>query len=146
VQPLCASEFLDRPLPAEDARALVAHLAADAGVAGERELDCSPWGGAYVRVPADATAFPHRSARVLVKHGAGVDPAAPAAEREAARTWLRASQEIAHPSGTGGAYANFPDDDLDEWDASYLGANRERLLALKRRCDPAGVLGPPRLV
>ena len=30
---------------------------------------------------------------------------------------------------------------LDEWDAAYLGANRERLLALKRRCDPAGVLG-----
>ena len=141
VQPVCASEFLDRPLAPDDLRALVAHLAADAGVAGERELDCSPWAGAYTRVATDATAFPHRAARVLVKHGAGVDPAAPAAEREAARAWVRRSRELAHPSGTGGAYVNFPDGDLDAWDAAYLGANRERLLALKHRCDPAGVLG-----
>ena len=36
---------------------------------------------------------------------------------------------------------NFPEDGLDPWAAEYLGANRERLLELKRRYDPEGVFG-----
>ncbi len=47
---------------------------------------------------------------------------------------------ITHPYGTGGVYPNFPEDDLDPWAVEYLGANRERLLELKRRYDPDGVL------
>ena len=102
-----------------------------------RELDFSPWGGAYCRTPADATAFPHRDARFLLKQAAVVEPGGPVTE---AREWLDRSWSVAHPHGTGGAYVNFPEDDLDPWAVEYLGANRERLLELKRRYDPEGVL------
>jgi FAD/FMN-containing dehydrogenase len=135
----CKSEYFSQPLPAGVVEALAAHVAArpEGAVC---ELDFSPWAGAYGRVAPDATAFAHRDARFLLKPAvtvpAGVDPGP-------AREWLAAAYALTHPHGTGGAYPNFPDTDLDAWDPAYHLGNRERLLALKRRYDPEGLLGPP---
>ena len=137
--PFSKSEFIAQRLPSEAIDALLAHLRTAPGAA---ELDFSPWGGAYTRVAREATAFAHRTARFLLKHAIVVDPDATAGGRAAARDWLARSWELAHPFGTGGVYPNFPDPDLDDWDAAYHGANRERLLAVKRRYDPDGVFGP----
>ena len=96
-------------------------------------LDFSPWGGAYNRVAADATAFPHRAERLRAQaRGGGRARPGPALRGSG---W-HARGEIAHPFGTAGAYVNFPDADLDEWDAAYHGANRERLLRVKAGYDP----------
>ena len=136
--PFSKSEFIAQRLPPEAVDALLAHLRTAPGPA---ELDFSPWGGAYARVAPEATAFAHRGARFLLKHAIVVDPDATAGGRAAARDWLARSWELAHPSGTGGVYPNFPDPDLGDWDAAYHGANRERLLAVKRRYDPDGLFG-----
>ena len=136
--PFSKSEFIARALPAEAIEALLAHLRVTPVPA---ELDFSPWGGAYMRVAAEATAFAHRDARFLLKHAVVVDPGATASGRAAARDWLGRSWELVHESGTGGVYPNFPDPDLDDWDAAYHGPNRERLLAVKRRYDPDGLFG-----
>lgn len=130
------SEFFGAPLPARSIAALARHIRA-ARVPGQaRELDFTPWGGAYNRVRPDATAFPHRAARFLLKHEVVIDVAAAKAATAAAREWLRRSWALAHPSGTGGAYANFPDPDLDAWDPAYHGANLDRLKSVKARYDP----------
>jgi FAD/FMN-containing dehydrogenase len=129
------SEFLAEPLSGAAIEALVTHL--DDG-AFHRELDFSPWGGAYNRVAPDATAFPHRGARCLLKHAAVI---APGEDPGPARAWIDRAWEITHPHGTGGAYVNFPEEGLDPWAPEYLGGNRERLLELKRRYDPEGVFG-----
>jgi hypothetical protein len=50
-----------------------------------REVDFLPWGGAYNRVPADATAFAHRGERFMVQHLVQVGADAALAERAAAR-------------------------------------------------------------
>jgi FAD/FMN-containing dehydrogenase len=128
---LSKSEFFRRPLPADAIDALVRH-ARDTGVT----LDFSPWGGAYNRVRPDATAFPHRAERFLLKHDVAIAPGSPAREPLAA---LRHSWELVHPWGSGGAYVNFPDPDLDAWDPVYHGSNRERLLRVKAAYDPDGV-------
>jgi FAD/FMN-containing dehydrogenase len=130
---LSKSEFFRRPLSADAIAALVDHARDPRAT-----LDLSPWGGAYNRVAADATAFPHRAERFLIKHDVAVEPGRAGAARE----WLARSWEIAHPFGTGGAYVNFPDADLDEWDAAYHGANRERLLHVKAGYDPDAMFGP----
>jgi FAD/FMN-containing dehydrogenase len=137
--PYIKSEYLRRRLPTEAITALVDHVASERLAGQARELDFTPWGGAYNRVPADATAFVHRDARVLLKHGVLLDPEASAADRDSARRWLARSWEIVHPWGTGGAYPNFPDPDLDHWAEAYYGGNRERLLRVKAAYDPDGV-------
>jgi FAD/FMN-containing dehydrogenase len=138
---LAKSEFFRRPLPADSIAALVEHLAADRLAGCARELDFSPWGGAYNRIASDATAFVHRAERFLLKHEVAVAPQRAQQAMPAAREWLARSWTLAHPSGTGGAYANFPDPDLSPWDPAYHGANRDRLLQIKASYDPDGLFG-----
>jgi hypothetical protein len=128
------SEYFRDPVPAAD---LVSGLLRDRRAGESRELDFSPWAGAYNRMAADATAFPHRDARYLLKHSVtvagGTDP-------ERAIGWLEASYALTHPYGTGGAYPNFPEPGRDE--ADYYGTNTARLLLIRADHDPAGRFSP----
>jgi hypothetical protein len=121
------SEYFRSEVPAAD---LVAALSADRRSGESRELDFSPWGGAYNRVPAAATAFPHRDASFLLKHAATVEPHAEPSP------WLGRSFAITHPYGTGGVYPNFPEPGLP--DSAYYGINTDRLHAVHRAYDPDG--------
>jgi FAD/FMN-containing dehydrogenase len=103
-----------------------------------REVDFLPWGGAYNRVPADATAFVHRGESFLVQHLVEVGAGAAPAERGAARDWLARSWALVHPSGSGGVYPNFPDPDLEDWAHAYHGTNYDRLRRVKAAYDPGG--------
>jgi FAD/FMN-containing dehydrogenase len=136
------SEFFARALPREAIEALVAHVLGERVPGEARELDFNPWGGAYTRMAPEATAFPHRDDRFLLKHAVVVAADAPDAVRRAARRRLAQAWAITHPWGTGGAYANFPDPDLADPGAAYWGANLGRLRAVKARVDPDGVFRP----
>ena len=117
------SEFFARPLP----RAAIEELLE----LREGELDFTPWGGAYNRVPAGATAFVHRDARFLLKQTA-----------TAPGGWLDRSWELVHPFGTGGVYPNFPDPGLADPDGAYFGANRDRVARARAAYDPEAVFQP----
>jgi FAD/FMN-containing dehydrogenase len=132
------SEFFRRPLAGETVAILVEHLTQGLAPGQSREVDFLPWGGAYNRVPADATAFAHRSERFLVQHLVQVDADAAAAERDAARDWLARSWALVHPWGSGGVYPNFPDPDLQDWPRAYHGTNYDRLRRVKATYDPGG--------
>jgi FAD/FMN-containing dehydrogenase len=131
------SEFFVRSLPTEAIAALVARFQNGRVPGQSRELDFTPWGGAYNRVRPDATAFVHRDARLLLKHAVVVDADCPAAEREAARRWLDASWAAVHPWGSGGVYQNFPEPGLEDWAHAYYGTNLVSLRRIKRRYDPS---------
>jgi FAD/FMN-containing dehydrogenase len=139
--PYMRSEFFREPLPAGAAEALVERFARGRRPGEARKLDFMPWGGAYNRVPEDATAFPHRRELFLLEHAvvvpAGFDPAA----TEAARAWLSGSWGLVHPFGSGGVYANFPDPELPDEHRAYWRGNLERVRRVKQRYDPEGVLG-----
>jgi FAD/FMN-containing dehydrogenase len=132
------SEFFRRPLPGDTVAALVEHLTHGFASGESREVDFLPWGGAYNRVPTDATAFAHRDERFLVQHLVEVGATAVPAERAAARDWLARSWGVVHPWGSGGVYPNFPDPDLQDWAHAYHGTNYDRLRRVKLAYDPDG--------
>jgi FAD/FMN-containing dehydrogenase len=144
--PYSKSEFFRRPISTDAIESLLDNLATARSARETRVLDFTPWGGAYNRVAADATAFPHREERFLIKHGLMLDPAAPAEEQQAARRWLTRSWEIVHPFGSGGVYPNFPDPELDDWERAYHGDNYARLARVKAEYDPANVFTFPQSV
>ena len=93
-------------------------------------------GGAMARVPADATAFAHRSSRIMVNVAAVYERPDEAAVHE---PWVRAFA-AALRQGEGGAYVNFLG---DEGEArirdAYPGSTFERLAAIKGRYDPTNL-------
>ena len=95
------------------------------------ELNFTPMGGAYNRIPADATAFVHRGERFLLEH-TGTD-----SER------VRRSWTTAHPHASGRVYPNFPDPELTDWAGAYHGPDHARLAAIKRQYDPDRVFHFP---
>jgi FAD/FMN-containing dehydrogenase len=67
------SEFFRRPLPPETVAALLAKLTERRLPGHSRELDFTPWGGAYNRTREDATAFVHRHELFSLKQTAIAD-------------------------------------------------------------------------
>jgi FAD/FMN-containing dehydrogenase len=93
-------------------------------------------GGAMARVPVDATAFAHRSSRIMVNLAALVGDRA---DLPAHEPWLDAFMSAIR-QGDGGAYVNFIS---DEGDArirdAYPGRTWDRLAEIKRRYDPTNL-------
>ncbi len=133
------SDFFRELLPEYAIRALVEHFLAGRSTGQERELDFTPWGGAYNRIEASATAFAHRHELFLLKHAVTVPADARDADRDRACRWLERSWELLRASAAGGVFPNFPDPDLAEWARAYHGPNHERLTRVKARYDPDNV-------
>jgi len=108
-----------------------------------RSVLFAPWGGAYNRRAADATAFAHRSQLFLLEHLSFVGARAPEQQMHPAKAWVMASWATVRPCGSGRVYPNFPDPDLDDWGQAYYGANYARLVKIKAKYDPHGVFRFP---
>jgi FAD/FMN-containing dehydrogenase len=127
--------FTTRIGPAE-AASIVSRL--EASDAPMRVAQLRVLGGAMARVPIDATAFAHRSSRILavvaVFHdGTPEDRARRAAWADELVATLRQDDH--------GAYVNFLADEGEAGvRAAYPGATWDRLAAVKRRYDPTNLL------
>jgi len=133
--PLLKSEFFRQPLPHDAIAALLTIFAEVRSEDHSRELDFTPWGGAYNRIPEDATSFAHRGELFSLKHAAVVDSDSPKSTRDAAQRWVTESWQTVRPWGSGRVFPNFPDPDIEDWRHAYYGANYERLTRVKRKYD-----------
>ncbi|HKX75832.1 MAG TPA: FAD-binding oxidoreductase [Acidimicrobiia bacterium] len=105
-------------------------------------------GGAVARVPADATAFPHRNREMIINVAAAFeDPA----ERPDHQVWAD-NLATRLQRGVPGGYLNFlGDDSTGSVRAAFPGGTWERLVAVKSKYDPNEVFAstyriPPRPV
>jgi FAD/FMN-containing dehydrogenase len=92
-------------------------------------------GGAMARVPADATAFAHRSSPIMVNLAAFYGPD----DRARREEWV-ADFAAALNQGNPGAYVNFlTDEGPERVRAAYPGATWDRLVSVKARYDPTNL-------
>ena len=134
--PMFKSEFFRRSLPTEAVAPLLATLADERVPGQSRELDFTPWAGAYSRIREDSTAFVHRRELFSLKHTVIVDADSSKAAKDTARRWLTKSWRTVGPWGSGRVFPNFPDPDLEAWRQAYYGTNYERLVRVKGTYDP----------
>jgi hypothetical protein len=93
-------------------------------------------GGAMARVPADATAFAHRTKPMLVNVAAFYQGEA---ERELRKAWVTEFARGLQPNEDG-AYVGFLNDDgQDRIRAAYRGATWDRLTRIKSIYDPTNL-------
>jgi FAD/FMN-containing dehydrogenase len=127
------SKFIDR-VDEQTARAMLDHLKASPAATPIAEFRVL--GGAMARVPTDATAFAHRSARIMASF---IVPYKDHSETAMHNEWA-VSAAAALEQGEGGVYINFVGDEGEarKHDA-YPSATWERLRAIKAKYDPMNV-------
>jgi FAD/FMN-containing dehydrogenase len=90
-------------------------------------------GGAIARVPADATAFVHRSA---LHNVSVISLWQDDADTAANLAWADDLADALAPWLTGEVYQNYAHSELADWPSAYYGANYPRLQQVKQRYDP----------
>jgi hypothetical protein len=103
----------------------------------ECEIFIGHLGGAVNRVPADATAYPHRDVNYIMNvHTRWQD----AAQDKPCIEWARRLFDAVAPHATGGVYVNFmPEDEAQRVQKGAFGPNYERLAKLKAKYDPGNL-------
>ncbi len=92
--------------------------------------------GAFTRIPATETAWPHRHAGFnLVMTAEWMDPS----QTDTCVSWTRATYAKLEPLMQGGRYVNYLDDDDAAAVGAAYGPNIARLREVKRRYDPGNV-------
>jgi len=102
-----------------------------AGISGSYIFD--HMGGAIGRVATDATAFVHRKALFSVEYATWqsrtiYDTTFPNRMRSVMSAW-----------SSGGAYVNYLDPLMKNWQSAYYGGNYARLSIVKKQYDPGRV-------
>jgi hypothetical protein len=97
------------------------------------------YGGAINTVTPAATAFVHRNALCCIESSVSWTTTTPAATISLGRQWLAQSATTMAPYTDGGAYQNYIDPTLVNWQQAYYGANLPRLSQVKTTYDPDGV-------
>jgi len=93
-------------------------------------------GGAMARVPADATAFAHRNARIMLNIAAFYQQPDEAAARQA---WAEDLAGTLRQSDDGTYVGFLGDEGVERVRAAYPGATWDRLRAIKARYDPTNL-------
>ena len=118
-------------LPAGAADAILEHL--ESATAPMAAVQLRVLGGAMARVPAEATAFAHRGARLLVNVAAMYGRAEERGEQEA---WVAALADTLAGGAATPTYVGFLGGGADDLERAYPPATLARLAEVKRRYDP----------
>ncbi len=105
----------------------------------EAGLSIDALGGVVDRVGADGTAFGHRGALATVQYTATYD-SGPAT---AATSYVRGFRSAMTPSWGTGAYVNYADSSLTDYQQAYFGTNAARLAQARATYDPDGFFTQP---
>ena len=124
--------FLDR-FDRDTAELVMQHL--EASDAPMRAAQLRVLGGAMARVPAEATAFAHRSSRIMVNLAAFYEGPHNFAEREA---WVLGFMRDLQQQDLG-AYVNFLAEEPERIRDAYPGDTYDRLAQIKARYDPGNL-------
>ena len=137
-----SSDFSSAPFSSAAIDALVAGV--EARQADARMFDggvmMDAHGGAIGRVPKDATAYVHRDAMFSLQYLAPWSASDASDVGVANLDWIRSCRASMAPFVSGEAYQNYVDPDLVDWKRAYYGDNWARLVDVKRKYDPDGVL------
>ncbi len=103
------------------------------GVGGGMVFDA--YGGVIHSVAPGSTAFVHRDALAGLQYSVSWSQSASAATIADATAWLAATESGIGPYAKG-AYVNYIDPTLVDWEVAYYGANLARLQRVKTSVDP----------
>jgi FAD/FMN-containing dehydrogenase len=113
---------------------------------GQSGVSFDVLGGAVADVAVNDTAFPHRGALAVVQYTAGWPDGQSDAAVASDVAWLHGFRAAMTPFMGNGAYVNYADPSLENWQTAYYGLNYARLQRAKKSYDPDNVFHFPQSV
>jgi FAD/FMN-containing dehydrogenase len=120
------SDYVAKPLPLAARNALLQAAQARAQIPGSGAILFDSYGGAINHLAPAATAFVHRKVLFCIQY----------LTYNGGSAWLSSIHAKMRPYVTGGAYFNYTDPGLQDWQTAYYGSNYHRLLDIRRAVDP----------
>ena len=139
------SSFFEKPF-SDDAIATAMHhieLAQATPGLSSGTLLLDAFGGAIGRVGPEETAFVHRKALFSSQFLAYWQENADEPTTARCQAWIRDFHAQMLPHSNGGAYVNYTDPELRDWQHAYYGSNYDRLVRVKTAYDPHGLFQMP---
>jgi hypothetical protein len=127
--PLAASEMIKAAFDARIGHPQIAQ--SDLG-----QIISHAFGGQVAAIAPSDTAFPHRNATFLSQILSGWPADATESRAQANIAWVTELRDALQSAYGGGAYLNYPDENLTQWKSAYWGANVSRLQRAKSAYDP----------
>jgi FAD/FMN-containing dehydrogenase len=113
------------------------------GTSGSADLRLFQMGGRVNEPKPDDTAFVHRSSEWIVDIGLSWNASDPPESVRINRLWQDRFYEMVRSKTAGGAYQNFIDPSLVNWQQDYYGTNLAELRRIKRDVDKTSVFNFP---
>jgi hypothetical protein len=113
---------------------------------GQSGVSFDVLGGAVADVASNDTAFPHRGALAVAQYTAGWPDGQSDAAVASDVAWLHGFRAAMTPFIGNGAYVNYADPTLHDWQAAYYGLNYPRLQKVKHAYDPDNVFHFPQSI
>jgi FAD/FMN-containing dehydrogenase len=93
-------------------------------------------GGAIDDITQDESAFVHRNALFSAEYYTYLSTSSTNEEIDATQRWLNSFRETMAPWTSGGAYVNYLDPFINNWQQAYYGDNYPKLAEIKQKYDP----------
>jgi hypothetical protein len=103
-------------------------------------------GGRINAVAPTETSFVHRNSLWLSSIALTWDASTTTAELQRNLAWQTDFYDAIVPIAKGGAYQNFIDPSLEDWQTAYYGENLSRLEGIKKRVDPSHLFSFPEAI
>lgn len=140
------SRFFDQPIADSDAATIFGWLRRWPGTVKTAAFKMFQTGGRVNAVAPGATAFVHRNSRWLSSVALEWERDTADSHVKRSLEWQNGFYEAVVPLAKGGAYQNFIDPSLKDWQTAYYGANLAQLESIKNRVDPTGVFTYPEAI
>ncbi|WP_052417719.1 FAD-binding oxidoreductase [Cellvibrio mixtus] len=131
-----SSDFFAKPIP-EEGLLVLKQAILDSQLAGNYGMMIMDlMHGAIDELAADETAFVHRGALFSVEYYTWFRAGTANNQVDAAQVWVNSFRQTLSPWTTGGAYVNYIDPLISNYEVAYYGANYPRLQQVKATYDP----------
>ncbi|RYG36188.1 FAD-binding oxidoreductase, partial [bacterium] len=133
------SRFVDRSLSPAALDLIWAQIRKWPGTSEGASFKMFQSGGAVNRIAPNATSFVHRSSLYVMSVAVLWSEHDSTDLLRQNLNWQDEFYDALLPHASPGAYQNFIDPSLEDWQQAYYGANLPRLIAAKRQADPDNV-------
>ena len=134
-----SSDFFNSLIPPAGINALKAEIEQQNSDGHNGMIIMNLLGGKIDEIGEDETAYPHRKAIVSAEYYLPLHPSASNSQIDTAQAKQNGFRQVMAPWSTGGAYVNYIDPLITDWQQAYYGEHYFKLQAVKSQYDPNNV-------